>query len=176
MKRERKRVIIATLAGRYSKEGAIPRDETVKVQIVRVPQTSAQHQDKEPALPYYASAAIDEPIHLAPGARCLIPTGIAIALPEGYEAQVRSRSGLALKHGLAVLNAPGTIDSDYRGEIKVILINHSEETACIEPGERIAQLVVARYERVEWDEVTSLDRTERGDGGFGHTGTTSVKA
>ncbi len=185
MKRERKRVIIATLAGRYSKEGAIPRDETVKVQIVRVPQTAAQHQDKEPALPYYASAgaagmdltaAIDEQIHLAPGARCLIPTGIAIALPEGYEAQVRSRSGLALKRGLAVLNAPGTIDSDYRGEIKVILINHSEETACIEPGERIAQLVVARYERVEWDEVTSLDRTERGDGGFGHTGTTSVKA
>ena len=102
--------------------------------------------------------------------RRLIPTGLHIALPEGYEAQVRPRSGLALKHGLTVLNAPGTIDADYRGEIGVVLINLSQEDFTINDGERIAQLVVARYEQVEFSLVETLDETERGEGGYGHTG------
>ena len=100
----------------------------------------------------------------------MIPTGLYIALEEGTEAQVRPRSGLAAKHGISVLNAPGTIDADYRGEVKVILVNLSNEEFTINPGERIAQMVVARYEKVEWDEVEVLDETERGAGGFGSTG------
>jgi dUTP pyrophosphatase len=100
----------------------------------------------------------------------LVPTGLFIALPDGTEAQVRPRSGLAAKHGISVLNAPGTIDADYRGEVKVILVNLSNEPFVINPGERIAQMVVARYEKVEWDEVEVLDETERGAGGFGSTG------
>ena len=100
----------------------------------------------------------------------LIPTGLFIALPKGYEAQVRPRSGLAAKHGITVLNTPGTIDADYRGEIKVILVNLSKEPFRIEPGERIAQMVVAKHETVEWEEVQSLDDTARGSGGFGSTG------
>lgn len=115
-------------------------------------------------------AYLSNAITLAPLERVLIPTGIAIALPEGYEAQVRPRSGLAAKRGLTVLNAPGTIDADYRGEIKVILVNLSPEEARIEPGERIAQLVVARYEQVSWQLCEELDETERGAGGFGHSG------
>lgn len=115
-------------------------------------------------------AYLSNAIALAPLERVLIPTGIAIALPEGYEAQVRPRSGLAAKRGLTVLNAPGTIDADYRGEIKVILVNLSPEEARIEPGERIAQLVVARYEQVSWQLCEELDETERGAGGFGHSG------
>ena len=115
-------------------------------------------------------ANIDEPIVLQPLERTLVPTGLFIALPEGYEAQVRPRSGLAIKKGITVLNSPGTIDADYRGEVKVILVNLSNEPFTVNPGERIAQLVVARYEKVEWDEVEVLDETERGEGGFGSTG------
>ncbi len=116
-------------------------------------------------------AAIDEPIELAPLERALIPTGIAIALPSGYEAQVRPRSGLALKRGLGFVNSPGTIDSDYRAEIKVIAVNLSNDVLKIEPGERIAQLVVAPVARAELVEVDELPPSDRGEGGFGHTGT-----
>lgn len=115
-------------------------------------------------------ANIDEPVTLAPLARTLVPTGLYIALPEGTEAQIRPRSGLAAKHGITVLNTPGTIDADYRGEIKVILVNLSDTPFVINPGERIAQMVVARYAKVEWVESESLDSTERGEGGFGSTG------
>lgn len=115
-------------------------------------------------------ANLEEPVVLHPMERRLIPTGLHIALPEGYEAQVRPRSGLALKHGLTVLNAPGTIDADYRGEIGVVLINLSQEDFTINDGERIAQLIVARYEQVEFSLVETLDETERGEGGYGHTG------
>ena len=115
-------------------------------------------------------ANIDEPMTLGPLERAMVPTGLFIALPEGTEAQVRPRSGLAAKHGISVLNAPGTVDADYRGEVKVILVNLSNEPFVINPGERIAQMVVARYELVEWDEVEVLDETERGAGGFGSTG------
>ena len=115
-------------------------------------------------------ADIDEPVILSPLQRAMVPTGIYLALPEGTEAQVRPRSGLAAKYGISVLNAPGTIDADYRGEVKVILVNLSNETFTVNPGERIAQLVLARYERVEWSEVESLDETARGEGGFGITG------
>lgn len=102
--------------------------------------------------------------------RKLIPTGLYIALPQGYEAQVRPRSGLALKHGISVLNSPGTIDADYRGEICVILVNLSEEPFIVNDGERIAQMVIARHEQAEWEQVDVLDETERGAGGFGHSG------
>lgn len=115
-------------------------------------------------------ANIEEAIELQPLERKLIPTGIFMALPEGYEAQIRPRSGLAAKHGITVLNTPGTIDADYRGEIKVILINLSSTPFVIEDGERICQMVIAQHAHVEWQEVDSLDETERGEGGFGHTG------
>ena len=115
-------------------------------------------------------ANIVEPIVLQPLQRAVVPTGLKIALPEGTEAQVRPRSGLAAKHGVTVLNSPGTIDADYRGEIGVILVNLSDKAFIVNPGERIAQMVVARYERVEWDEVSELDSTDRGEGGFGSTG------
>jgi dUTP pyrophosphatase len=115
-------------------------------------------------------ANISEPITLAPMQRCLVPTGLYIALPKGFEAQVRPRSGLAIKKGITVLNSPGTIDADYRGEVCVILVNLSTETFVIEDGERVAQMVIARHEQAQWVEVETLDETERGDGGFGHTG------
>lgn len=115
-------------------------------------------------------ACVDEPITLAPLERRAIPTGIAIALPVGYEAQVRARSGLSSKYGITMVNGVGTIDSDYRGEIGALVINLGSEAFTIEPGMRIAQLVIARYERAEWDVATSLDVTERGAGGFGSTG------
>ena len=115
-------------------------------------------------------ADLESPVTLKPLERALVPTGLYIALPAGYEAQVRPRSGLAAKHGITVLNTPGTIDADYRGEIKVILVNLSNTPFEIVPGERIAQMVVARHERVEWDEVEVLDETARGAGGFGSTG------
>ena len=117
-----------------------------------------------------AALAEEVPLTLAPGARALVPTGLRIALEPGYEAQVRPRSGLALKHGLTCLNAPGTIDSDYRGEVGVILINHGQEPFVIRRGERIAQLVIARYEQATLVEVEALDETARGTGGFGSTG------
>lgn len=115
-------------------------------------------------------ANIEVPVTLEPFARAMVPTGLFIALPEGTEAQIRPRSGLAAKHGITVLNSPGTIDADYRGEIKVILVNLSNEAFVVNPGERIAQMVVARYDQVQWDEVEVLDETRRGEGGFGSTG------
>lgn len=115
-------------------------------------------------------ANLEAPLVLQPLERCLVPTGLRIALPPGMEAQVRPRSGLALKKGITVLNSPGTIDADYRGEICVILVNLSNEPFCIEDGERIAQMVIARHEQVVWEPVEQLDETERGAGGFGHTG------
>ena len=128
------------------------------------------------ALPAYETKAsagmdlranIDAPVVLEPLGRALIPTGLFIALPEGYEAQIRPRSGLAAKHGISVLNSPGTIDADYRGEIKVILVNLSNEPFTIEDGERVCQMVVAKHEHVAWESVEVLDETERGEGGFG---------
>ncbi|HHW14216.1 MAG TPA: dUTP diphosphatase [Firmicutes bacterium] len=115
-------------------------------------------------------AAVEEPLTLAPGERRLVPTGLRLALPPGYEAQVRPRSGLALRHGVTCLNSPGTIDADYRGEIGVILVNLGEEPFTVRRGERIAQLVVAPVARAEWKEDGGLEPTERGEGGFGHTG------
>lgn len=142
----------------------------MKVQIIN----KSHHQ-----LPQYAtahSAGVDlranltEPVTLAPMQRVLIPTGLYISLPAGYEAQVRPRSGLAIKKGITVLNSPGTIDADYRGEICIILINLSQEEFVVNDGERVAQMVIARHEQAEWVEVETLDETERGVGGFGHTG------
>jgi len=137
------------------------------------------NKSKHP-LPQYATegaagmdlrANIDDPIVLKPLERKLIPTGLYISLPIGYEAQVRPRSGLALKHGISVCNTPGTVDADYRGEVGVILINLSNEDFVVEDGERIAQMIIAKHERAEWLPVEELDETERGAGGYGHTGT-----
>lgn len=145
----------------------------ISVQIVRLP-----HALDMP-LPAYATAsaagmdlraAVDEPVTLAPGARCAIPTGIAVALPEGYEAQIRPRSGLALEYGVSMVNTPGTIDADYRGEIRAIMVNLGEKPFVIRRGDRIAQMVVGPVARVVWHEVGELPDTERGAGGFGHTG------
>ena len=131
-------------------------------------------------LPHYATehsagldlrANLEVPIMLAPGQRALIPTGLFLELPEGTEAQVRPRSGLAFKHGVTVLNSPGTIDADYRGEVGVLLINHGQEPFEVKDGERVAQLVIDRYLRVTFEESADLRATERGAGGFGHTGT-----
>ena len=142
----------------------------VKIRIVNMGQQP---------LPAYATAQsagmdlranIDAPITLRPMERRIIPTGLRIALPEGCEAQVRPRSGLALKHGITVLNTPGTIDADYRGEVKVLLVNFSNDNFIINTGERIAQMVIARYEKADLEQVAELDDTERGDGGYGHTG------
>ena len=142
----------------------------MKVQII--------NKSKHP-LPAYATemsagmdlrANLSEPVVLKPLERCLIPTGLFIALPAGYEAQVRPRSGLALKKGITLLNSPGTIDADYRGEIGVILVNLSSEDFVVNDGERIAQLVIARYEQIQWEMVDCLDETQRGAGGLGHTG------
>jgi len=118
-----------------------------------------------------AAVPADDPATLPPGGRDLLPTGLKIALPEGYEGQVRPRSGLAHRHGVTVLNSPGTIDADYRGEVKVLLVNHGETPYTVERGERIAQLVVARHARVAWVEQAALEETVRGPGGFGSTGT-----
>jgi len=149
--------------------------ETVEIEVVRLP------HGRDLALPDYATAAaagadllaaIDQDIELAPLERCIVPTGISIALPVGFEAQIRPRSGLAAKNGVTVANAPGTIDADYRGEVGVILVNLSREPFRITRGMRIAQLVVARHARAVWREVGELDRTARGAGGFGSTGVT----
>lgn len=132
------------------------------------------------SLPAYATsqsagmdlrADITSPVTLPPLGRCIVPTGLFLEIPSGYEAQVRPRSGLAAKKGVTVLNAPGTIDADYRGEVGVILVNLSDSPFVIEPGERVAQMVFARHEQVEWEQVDSLADSERGDGGFGSTGT-----
>lgn len=143
--------------------------------MIKIKVVNKGHQQ----LPAYATvqsagmdlrANIDKPITLHPMQRQLVPTGLHIALPEGYEAQVRPRSGLALKHGITVLNTPGTIDADYRGEVMVLLVNFSTEDFVINDGERIAQMVIARHEQGEFIEVDELDETERGEGGYGHTG------
>lgn len=115
-------------------------------------------------------ADLEAPVTLKPLERKLIPTGLHIELPEGYEAQIRPRSGLALKHGIGIVNSPGTVDADYRGEIKVLLINFSEEVFEVNSGDRIAQMVVAKHEKVEWEQVEILNETSRGAGGYGHTG------
>ncbi len=143
--------------------------------MIKIKVVNKGHQQ----LPAYATkqsagmdlrANIDEPVILHPMERRLIPTGLHIALPEGFEAQVRPRSGLALKHGITVLNTPGTIDADYRGEVMVLLVNFSNDDFVINDGERIAQMVIARHEQGEFVEVDELDETERGEGGYGHTG------
>ena len=115
-------------------------------------------------------AALEGPLSLGPLERAMVPTGLHIELPAGFEAQIRPRSGLAAKHGISIVNAPGTIDADYRGEIKVVLVNLSNETFVVNPGERIAQMVVARHEKVEWESVSELEESARGEGGFGSTG------
>jgi dUTP pyrophosphatase len=149
--------------------------ESVEIEVVRLA------HGRDLALPDYATAsaagadllaAIDQDIELAPLERRIVPTGISIALPAGFEAQVRPRSGLAAKHGVTVANAPGTIDADYRGEVGVILINLGKEPFLITRGMRIAQMVIARHARAVWREVSELDRTARGAGGFGSTGVT----
>ncbi len=143
----------------------------MKVQIIN----RSHHPLPQYATPQSAGvdlrANIESPIELRPMERRLIPTGLFIALPPGYEAQVRPRSGLAIKHGITVLNTPGTIDADYRGEVCVILVNLSDEPFTIADGERIAQMVIARHEQAEWEPVEVLSETERGTGGFGHSGT-----
>ena len=142
----------------------------IKIPIIN----KSKHSLPEYATPLSAGmdlrANIDAPILLKPLQRALIPTGLYIALPEGYEAQIRPRSGLAIKKGISIVNAPGTIDADYRGEIGIILVNLSNENFIVEDGERIAQMVIARYEHIKFEKVDTLDETERGSGGFGHTG------
>ena len=151
-----------------------PQGPDVVIQIARISGAGI-----DVPLPAYATpgsagmdirAAVEEDLVLKPGDTALVPTGFAIALPEGFEAQVRPRSGLAAKHGVGILNSPGTIDSDYRGEVKVILTNFSRQDFVVRRGDRIAQMVIARYARAAWAEAKSLDETERGSGGFGHTG------
>lgn len=144
--------------------------ETLTVRIIN------RSDNPLPRYETYGSAGMDlrahipEPITLTPLERTLVPTGLHIELPHGYEAQIRARSGLAIKRGLTMLNSPGTIDSDYRGEIKCIVVNLSNEPQTIEPGERIAQMIIARYEQITWNEVETLEETDRSSGGFGSTG------
>lgn len=142
----------------------------MKIKIIN----KSRHQMPEYATPYSAGmdlrAYIDQSIILKPLERALIPTGLFIELPEGYEAQIRPRSGLAVKHGVTVLNTPGTIDADYRGEIRVILINLSTQDFTINDGERICQMIIAAHAHAEWEETDALNETDRGEGGFGHTG------
>lgn len=146
--------------------------DVVGIGLVENPDSDIEIVDKEdnPTGEKPKTIPVAKTIEIEPGGRCLIPTGLFVALPEGYEAQVRPRSGLALKQGITVLNSPGTIDADYRGEIGVILINNSLEPVRLHDGERIAQLVIAKHEQAEWDEVEELPSTDRGEGGFGHSG------
>lgn len=147
--------------------------EKIKVKITRL------RPNYDLPLPQYATdgsagmdlyADLDDEITIKPGEIALIPTGIAIELPLGYEAQIRPRSGLAINHGITLLNTPGTIDSDYRGEIKIILINLGKQNFTIKRGDRIAQIIITKYAKVEWEETNKLNSTKRGSGGFGHTG------
>lgn len=142
----------------------------MKVQIVNKSNNAIPEYATELSAGMDLRANIETPLTLPPHERALIGTGLYIALPPGYEAQVRPRSGLALKKGITVLNAPGTVDADYRGEVGVILYNASHEPFVIEPGERIAQMVIAKYEQIQFEQVDTLDETERGAGGFGHSG------
>ena len=148
-------------------------DTQVTVQLRRLPEAAdlpLPQRATDAAAGFDLRARLDAPRTLQPGERALIPTGIAMALPPGYEAQVRPRSGLAVKHGLSVVNAPGTIDADYRGEVAVVLINLGQQPVTLERGERIAQLVVQRLPQIEFVEVDELPESSRGAGGFGHTG------
>ncbi len=147
----------------------------VSVRLLRLPHAEglplpAYETTGSAGMDLRAAVAEDGPVTLAPGARALIPTGLAIALPDGFEAQIRPRSGLAAKHGVTCLNAPGTIDGDYRGEVQVILINHGDAPFVIQRGERIAQMVIAPVVQAVWTETDTLDETLRGSGGFGSTG------
>ena len=142
----------------------------MKVQIINKSKHPLPKYETEQSAGMDIRANLAEPIVLKPLQRCLVPTGLYMALPKGFEAQIRPRSGLAIKKGIGVLNSPGTIDADYRGEICIILVNLSSEDFIVEDGERVAQMVIARHEQTEWDEVEVLDETERGAGGFGHTG------
>ena len=144
--------------------------EKIKVKVINVSQNELPEYKTPQSAGMDLRANISESVELRPMERKLIPTGIKIQLPEGYEAQVRPRSGLALKHGITVLNAPGTVDADYRNEIGALIINLSNDTFFIEPNDRIAQLVIAKHETAEWIEVDVLDDSERGENGFGHTG------
>ncbi len=151
---------------------------SVEVRVTRLPHGAdlplpAYQTALAAGLDLVAALPADGPVEIAPGGRALIPTGIAIALPPGNEAQIRPRSGLALRHGVTVLNAPGTIDADYRGELQVILVNHGSENFVVQRGMRIAQLVIAQIQHVELVELRELDLTERATGGFGSTGTKS---
>jgi dUTP pyrophosphatase len=166
----RERVYVCDLASSLIRHGSFMQASPVRIPIVL---------DKQAAEPLYATelaagmdlrACLEAPIVLAPGARVLVPTGIRFALPVGYEGQVRPRSGLALKHGITVLNSPGTIDADYRGEVSVLLINLGTDAFTIAHGDRIAQLVVHHFERVAWDVTETLSATERGTSGYGSTG------
>ena len=142
----------------------------VKVKIVNRSRHKLPEYGTEHAAGMDIRANLDEPVVLKPMQRVLIPTGLYIELPEGYEAQIRPRSGLALKKGIGILNSPGTIDADYRGEIGIILVNLSSEPFTVNDGERICQMVIAAHSHVDWEPVETLDDTERGAGGFGHTG------
>ena len=142
----------------------------VKVKIVNRSRHKLPEYGTEHAAGMDIRAILDEPVVLKPMQRVLIPTGLYIELPEGYEAQIRPRSGLALKKGIGILNSPGTIDADYRGEIGIILVNLSSEPFTVNDGERICQMVIAAHSHVDWEPVETLDDTERGAGGFGHTG------
>lgn len=142
----------------------------MKVQVINKSKHQLPAYETKQSAGMDIRANLDTPIELAPLQRCLVPTGLYISLPQGFEAQIRPRSGLAIKKGITLLNTPGTIDADYRGEICVILVNLSAETFVIEDGERIAQMIIARHEQIAWEEVSVLDETERGAGGFGHTG------
>ena len=142
----------------------------MKVEVVNLSSHELPQYSTQQSAGLDLRAELKHPITLKPGQRNLIPTGLKIALPHGYEAQVRPRSGLAYKHGITVLNSPGTIDADYRGNVGVILINHGSESFTIENGERIAQLIITKFVQIEWDEVNDLSITSRGEGGFGSTG------
>lgn len=143
----------------------------MKVKIINKSKNQVPQYATEQSAGMDIRASLEQDIVLQPMQRALVKTGLFIALPEGYEAQIRPRSGLALKHGITVLNSPGTIDADYRGEIGIVLVNLSLEPFTVSSGERIAQMVVAKHEKVEFQEVMELDETERGAGGYGHTGT-----
>jgi dUTP pyrophosphatase len=142
----------------------------MKIKIVNQSQNSLPHYGTTQSAGMDLRADLAVPVVLKPLERKLIPTGLFVQLPDGYEAQIRPRSGLAINKGVTVLNSPGTIDADYRGEIKIILINLSQEDFIVNNGERIAQMIISSYNKVEWEEVSMLDESERGEGGFGHTG------
>lgn len=144
--------------------------ESLKVKIINESTNPLPEYETHGAAGMDVRANIQHPIVLQSLERVLIPTGLRVQLPQGYEMQIRPRSGLAIKHGISIVNTPGTVDSDYRGEIKVVVINLSKEPFVINPGERICQMVISTYTHVKWEQVTELDRTVRGDEGFGHTG------